>query len=127
ERAIALREATRLSAAETACRRAVALYARAEGRDHPDVANALVELGRILEVRDRLRDARRCQARALAILGRPPRGGADDPDVARLRVRARVFLAGLDRALGAHAAAERGFRVALREVTRAFGPRDPDV
>jgi len=111
-----------------ACRRALALYTRAEGGAHPDVANALVELGQILEARDHLRPARKCHARALAILSAPaPRGAPPDPDIVRLRVRARVFGAGLDRALGAYAAAGRGFAAALREATRAFGPRDLDV
>ncbi|HEV3030602.1 MAG TPA: tetratricopeptide repeat protein [Polyangia bacterium] len=128
EQAIALRTATRLAAAEVACRRALALYTRAEGGTHPDVANALVELGQILEARDRLSAARKCHARALAILSAPaPRGEPPDPDIVRLRVRARVFGAGLDRALGAYAAADRGFAAALREATRAFGPRDLDV
>lgn len=127
ERAIALREATRLPEAERACRRALALYEKAEGRTHPDVANGLVELGQILEARDRLREARACHARALAILLRLRGVTGDDPDVARLRVRARIFVAGLDRALGAYAAADRGFRVALAEVTRTFGPRDLDA
>jgi tetratricopeptide (TPR) repeat protein len=126
ERAISLREATRLPEAERHCRRALALYTKAEGRSHPDVANALVELGQILEARDQLREARRCHARALAILG-PARGGEADPDIARLRVRARIFVAGIDRGLGAYAAADRGFRVALREATRAFGRDDLDV
>src|SRR5258708_1608440 len=52
EKAIALRSATRLPEAERACRRALALYRKAEGSAHPDVANALVELGQILEGRD---------------------------------------------------------------------------
>jgi tetratricopeptide (TPR) repeat protein len=127
ERAIELRAATRLPEAERACRLAVSLYEKAEGRDHPDVANGLVELGQILEARDRLRDARRCHARALAILGPVGRKGSDDPDVDRLRVRARVFIAGIDRGLGAYAAADRGFRTALGEVKRAFGRDDLDV
>lgn len=127
EQAIALREATRLPMAERACRRALLLYTRAEGRDHPDVANALVELGRILEARDRLRPARLCHTRALKILGPPARGRDADPDLTRLRVRARIYIAGIDRALGAHAAADREFQGALQEVKRAFGPRDPDV
>jgi|GEM_PF-523603 tetratricopeptide (TPR) repeat protein len=125
ERAIALREATRLPEAERACRSALRDYTRAEGAAHPDVANALVELGQILEGRDQLRPARACQARALAILTRL--GRTSDPDVLRLRVRARVFVAGIDRALGAYAAADRGFAAALREAKRAFGPRDADV
>jgi tetratricopeptide (TPR) repeat protein len=127
ERAIALREATRLPAAERECRRAIALYEAAEGRDAPDVANGLVELGQILEARDRLREARQCHVRAAAILGPAPRRGADDPDLARLRLRTRVFTAGIDRALGAHAAADRGFQAALAEAKRAFGPDDLDV
>jgi tetratricopeptide (TPR) repeat protein len=130
ETAIALRAATRLPEAEAACRRALALYTKAEGAAHPDVANALVELGQILETRDRLRPARRCHARALAILvafGRGARGEAPDPDIARLRVRARVFVAGIDRGLGAYAAADRGFSISLREARHGFGPRDADV
>src|SRR4051812_3419976 len=121
EKAIELRAQTRLPAAEAACRRALALYMEAEGARHPDVANALVELGQILEIRDQLRSARACHARALAIL--TPRGRATDPDpdIVRLRLRARVFIAGIDRGLGAYAAADRGFAVALREATRAFG------
>jgi tetratricopeptide (TPR) repeat protein len=130
ERAIALRAETRLGEAEAACRRAIAGYTKVEGARHPDVANALVELGQILEALDRPQEARRCQARALAILAAHTRGvrARDlDPDVARLRLRARVFLAGVDRTLGAYAAADRGFRAALAEATRVFGPRDPDV
>jgi tetratricopeptide (TPR) repeat protein len=130
ERAIALRAATRLPEAEAACRRALAGYTKVEGPRHPDVANALVELGQILEARDRLRPARRCHARALAILrahARRAPADARDPDVARLGVRARVFLANVDRGLGAYGAADRGFQAALAQVRRAFGARDPDV
>lgn len=123
EKAIALHSATRLPAAEAACRRAVELYARAEGARHPDVANALVELGQILEERDQPRPARACHARALAILGPRPLP-KEDPDLTRLRLHARSFVAGLDRALGAYAAADRGFQAALREATRALGPDD---
>ena len=133
EKAIELRAETRLAAAEAACRRALAFYERAEGPRHPDVANALVELGQILEARDRPKLARPCHARALAIL--TPRGRAaheakkepEDPDIVRLRIRARVFGAGIDRALGAYASADRAFATALREATRAFGARDQDV
>jgi tetratricopeptide (TPR) repeat protein len=127
EKAIVLREATRLPAAERECRRALELYTRAEGGRHPDVANALVELGRILAARDQLRPARKCHVRALAILGPPARSRDADPDLTRLRVRARIYIAGIDRALGAHDAADREFQGALREVKRAFGPRDLDV
>ena len=129
EKAIALREATRRPAPERQCRRALAGYQRAEGPAHPDVANALVELGQILEARDRLRPARQCHTRALAILDRVMAGPEpdSDPDFVRLRVRARVLRAGVDRALGAYAAADRAFHSALREATQAFGAHDLDV
>jgi tetratricopeptide (TPR) repeat protein len=122
EKAIALHASTRLPAAEAACRRAVELYEQAEGADHPDVANALVELGQILEASDQPRPARDCHAKAIAILGRPQAN--EDPDLTRLRLHARSFVAGLDRALGAYAAADRGFQAALREATRVLGPDD---
>jgi tetratricopeptide (TPR) repeat protein len=127
EKAIALREATRLPEAERACRRALAFYRAAEGASHPDVANALVELGQILEARDQLKEARQCHASALVILTRGAAGRDRDPDLARLRLRARVMLAGLDRALGDYAAADRGYQAALAEGRRSFGARDPDV
>jgi len=88
------------------------------------VANALVELGLVLEARDRLREAARCQRRALDILGDRAHLRSRDPDVARLRVRARTALGGIDRTMGAYAAADRGYRIALAEVRRRFGPRD---
>jgi tetratricopeptide (TPR) repeat protein len=125
ERAIALRADGRLAAAERACRAAIAGYRTFEGPRHPDVANALVDLGLVLEGRDRLREAARCQKRALAILGSPANARSRDPDVARLRIRARTVLGGIERTLGDHAAADRGYRTALAEVRRRFGPRDP--
>jgi tetratricopeptide (TPR) repeat protein len=127
ERAIALREATRLRAAELACRQALALYVDAEGPRHPDVANALVELGQILEARDELRGARASHRRAVAILARASKAALADLDIARLALRARILLAGVERALGAYPAADRLFAAALRDARRTFGPRDPDV
>jgi tetratricopeptide (TPR) repeat protein len=131
ERAIALREAARLPEAERCCRRALELYEAAEGRRHPDVANALVELGQIVEARDRLREAARHHRRALAILAPFTQvtegAAADDADLLRLALRARVLLAGVERALGNYAAADRLFVAGLRDTIRWFGPRDPDV
>jgi tetratricopeptide (TPR) repeat protein len=131
ERAIVLREAARLPEAERCCLGALRLYESAEGRRHPDVANALVELGQIVEARDRLREAGRHHRRALAILAplAPATGRAatDDPDLLRLALRARVLLAGVERALGNYAAADRMFAAALRATVRWFGPRDPEI
>jgi tetratricopeptide (TPR) repeat protein len=127
EKAIVLREAMRFAEAERHCRIALAGYESSEGPLHPDVANALVELGQILEGRDHLRDARRCHVRALAILTRATARGPLDPDLGRLRVRARVFLGGVERALGAYAAADRLYVTALADARQQFGANDPDV
>jgi tetratricopeptide (TPR) repeat protein len=121
ERAIALRVAGRFAPAEAACRRALAGYTVAEGAHHPDVANALCELATTLEARDRPTEAGRALRRALAILRAP----SDDPDLLRLRLQARIALAGLDRARGAYAAADRGFQSVLAEARRRLPRRDP--
>jgi tetratricopeptide (TPR) repeat protein len=122
ERAIALREAGRLADAERAGRRAVAAYLRAEGPGSPDLANALVELGRALEARDRLAQAAACHARALRILARAPR----HPDFQRLAIGARLALAGVARTRGALAEADRLNRRALADARR-LGRRNPLV
>ncbi len=121
ERAIALRVAGRFAPAEAACRRALAGYTAAEGARHPDVANALVELAATLEARDRPTEASRALRRALAILRAPSK----DPDLLRLRLQARIALAGLDRARGAYAAADRVYRAVLAEARRRLPRRDP--
>jgi tetratricopeptide (TPR) repeat protein len=121
ERAIALRGDGHYAEAERACRAAIAGYRAIEGPRHVDVANALVELGLVLEARDRLREAARCQRRALEILALDR---SRDPDIARLIVRARTALGGIDRTLGNYAAADRGYRTALAEIRRRFGARD---
>jgi tetratricopeptide (TPR) repeat protein len=121
ERAIALRAAGRFALAEKACRRALAAYEAGEGRRHPDVANALVELGLILEAGDRPQEAARCHRRALVILGR--RTG--DEDLVRLALHARIALAGLDRARVAFEAADRGYQRALADARRRLPRRDP--
>jgi tetratricopeptide (TPR) repeat protein len=121
ERAIALRMAGRFAQAEGACRRALAGYTAAEGGGHPDVANALCELATTLEARDRPTEASRALRRALIIL----RASSDDPDLVRLRLQARIALAGLDRARGAYAAADRVYRAVLAEARQKLPRRDP--
>jgi len=120
ERAIAQRVAGRFASAERACRRALAGYIAAEGARHADVANALVELATTLEARDRPTEASGALRRALAIL-RPP---SDDPDLLRLRLQARIALAGLDRGRGAYADADRGLQAVLAEARRRLPPGD---
>jgi tetratricopeptide (TPR) repeat protein len=123
ERAIALRAAGRYAEAERACRHALGGYEALGGPRHPDVAGALVELGLILEARDRPREAARCHRRALDLIPAATR----DADLARLGLRARVALAGIDRTLGAYDDAGRAYAAALRDARRRFGPRDPLV
>ncbi|HEY5090144.1 MAG TPA: tetratricopeptide repeat protein, partial [Polyangia bacterium] len=124
-----MRISGRFAPAERACRRALAGYVAGEGARHPDVANALCELGVILEARDRPREAAACHRRALAILRpivkSPPGRANDDLDLLRLTLQARMALAGLDRARGSLAAADRGYREALAEAQRRLPPRDP--
>jgi tetratricopeptide (TPR) repeat protein len=122
ERAIALRAAGRLADAERAARRAVAAYQRAEGARSPDLANALVELGRALEARDQLAEAADCHRRALRILAHAPA----HPDFQRLAVEARLALAGVARTRGALAQADQENRRAL-DGARRLGRRDPLV
>ena len=77
----------------------------------------------MLEARDRLREAARCQRQALRIL--PPLAPLATIRTSRgSSIRARTALAGIDRTLGAYAAADRGYRTALAEIRRRFGPRD---
>ena len=78
------------------------------------MANALVELATVLQARDRPVEATRALRRALAILRAP----SDDLDLVRLRLQARIALAGLDRGRGAYGDANRGFQRALAETRR---------
>ncbi len=124
ERAIAARDARRLGPAERAAASAVELYTRAEGPGHADVANALVDLGQIRELRDDLHGAAEALRRARAILGRSVRRRQlDDPDIAQLVVRAGRFLGSVQRAQADHAGADRTLAHVLRESTRLLGAR----
>jgi tetratricopeptide (TPR) repeat protein len=122
ERAIAAREARRLPAAERDASRAAELYARAEGPRHPDVANALVDLGQIRELRDDLAGAADALRRARAILARGRL--LDDPEIAQLSIRAGRFLGSVQRAQADHVGADRTLARVLRESTRRLGARD---
>lgn len=124
-RAIAARNGRRFGAAAQAARRAQALYAAAEGPRHPDVAHALVELGQVEEARERPREARRCYRRALVLLAGDRR--SLDPEVGRLRVRAGTLFAGVERALGRFAEADRAYRQGFADASRWLDARDPDL
>ena len=120
------RQARRLAAAERSCRRAIALYAAAEGPRHPNVANALFELGQIHDAGERLASARNGYRRALAILRAAMRRPPVDSELIRLRLQARLRLGAVERSLGHYSAADRNYRSAYAEIERQIGPRDPD-
>jgi tetratricopeptide (TPR) repeat protein len=102
------------------------LYAAAEGPRHPNVANALFELGQIHSAVERLASARSCCRRALAILRAAMRLSPFDPDLIRLRLQTRLLLGTVERNLGDYPAADRNYRSAYAEIGRRIGPRDPD-
>jgi tetratricopeptide (TPR) repeat protein len=124
--AISGHAARRLLPAARAARQAATLYAAAEGPRHPDVANALVELGQIEEARERLRHARRAYQRALRILAATGNRPPTDRELGQLRVRARILLAGTERALGRFVEADRGYRRAFADARGCLAAHDPD-
>jgi tetratricopeptide (TPR) repeat protein len=143
ERAIALRLGGDPLAAEVACREAVALFARHLGPQSPDLANALVEHARLLELLDRLDEGDRAVATALAIL-RPlcdpaagaGKNGVDDggvdagdaaDDLVRLTVQGELVHASLLRGRGDLATAEAVGRRALALAEARLPARDPVV
>lgn len=118
EEAIGLREEGRLAEALSSCARAVELFEEVEGDDSPNLANALIEQGVILDGLDRHAEAEAAIDRALGIL-RPlvgwggelegqrdegPDEAAVDPetldDLTRLTIRASVARADVVRKRG---------------------------
>jgi len=68
EEAIALRERGSYASAAEACDEAVGIFEELEGGDSPNLANALIERGRILDLMDRHAEAEAALERAVAIL-----------------------------------------------------------
>jgi tetratricopeptide (TPR) repeat protein len=123
--AVRLREAGEHRVALAAARRAVELFRRHEGRAHPDVAAALLEVGAALELHDRWAEALRQYEEAERLLARYAR--SRNPEVRRLRIKADRALAGVLRALGRYADAERHALRAITQATAWFGARDLDL
>ncbi len=104
--------------AEPLARRALATFARASGRGHPDTAHAAIVMG---HVRIGLDDARGAALRyraAASALGRfrdPPE------EVHVLRIQALRHLANARRSLGDHAHAARTLTKAIAEARRRLG------
>ena len=145
ERAIVLREAGSFAEAESLCREAVTLFETAEGPQSPNVANALVEHGRLLDLVDRFVEAGPALDRALEILrplieidvsrddsDRPDDQEATDPGVdstvleefVRLTVHAEAARASVFRSQGRLSEAEAGCRRALALAEARLPPGD---
>ena len=139
EAAIALREAGRYAEGERRCRRAAELFEALEGAASPDLANALVEHGRLLDLLDRHTDAEAAFDRALGILrpfvepapgaaGAAAPGDELDPDVRdelmRLHIRGEVGRASAVRARGRLDDAEAACRLALERAEAAWPAGD---
>jgi tetratricopeptide (TPR) repeat protein len=138
EAAMGLREAGRPAEALLACGRSVGLFEEAEGDDSPNLANALIEQGVILDGLDRHAEAEAAFDRSLGIL-RPLVGGEDaleghrdetaiDPgtldDLTRLTIRASVARADVVRKQGRIDEAAAASRAALDEAERCLPSDD---
>jgi len=136
EAAIAARLEGRYLDGERACREAVTILEATEGPRSADLANALIEHGRLLERLDRLAEAEAILVRAVAILtalmeprrpGRRDQDGLADDDAAliadelrRLLIGGELARAGVVRAAGRLTEAEALARQALARAEAAF-------
>lgn len=111
----------RQSEAEPLFQRALAIYQKAAGPEHPAVATVLNNIGQIYRDLNRDADAEAPIKRSLAI--REKALGPDHPDVAR----SLNNLAGLYEHQQRYADAEPLYRRALAIRERALGPDHPDV
>jgi tetratricopeptide (TPR) repeat protein len=113
EEAMTLRERGDAKRAKAPCVRALALFEKHEGPDHPDVANVRIELGAILEALGDYDGARRELERANAILAKWPLRGEHALTLARMRVHALGQLGALAVTCGDYRAAEKAHKRAL--------------
>jgi len=119
--ALYLRTRCQFQEAEPLHRRALAVYERGDGPDHPHVATALNNLAELLRAINRLAEAEPLYRRALAITERSY--GPDHPDVARDLNNLALPLAATNRLTEA----EPLFRRALAIDERSYGPDHPHV
>lgn len=138
EEAISLREAGRYGEAERACDEAVEIFEAVEGPRSPNLANALIERGRLLVLLDRHVEAEAACDRALSIL-RPlasdpagEGGGSSEHDLdpvameelVRLSIHGELERATAVRARGRLDEAEAACRHALKRAEAALPPGD---
>jgi class 3 adenylate cyclase/tetratricopeptide (TPR) repeat protein len=106
------------AAAEQLSKRGLAIFEKAHGPDHPDVARSLIRLGNVYWTQGRYAEAQSAQARALAIGEQAL--GPDHPLLA-------WSLNGLGLLCADPAEAEPLYRRALAIREKAFGADDPAV
>jgi len=140
EEAIAARAEGRYQQGERACREAASILEEIDGPQSADLANALIEHGRLLDRLDRLAEAEAVLKRAVAILTgilEPARRPRHDPDglaeddatvvadeLRRLLISGQLALAGVVRAAGRLGDAETLARRALARAEAAFPQGD---
>jgi tetratricopeptide (TPR) repeat protein len=119
------REGRRLAPALADARQALAILEAECGPEHPDVANALLAVGRCHEDATAYDQAELCYRRAAAIMDTYP----DEPDemVARLRVQAHTEVGQIERILGRLDDARATLRAATALAEDRLGPDDPDT
>src|SRR5688572_27326273 len=113
EEAMTLRERGDVRRAKALALRALALFEKHEGPDHPDVANVRAELGSILEALGDYDGATKELERANAILAKWPLRGEHALTLTRMRVNALGQLGSLAVARGDYRAAEKAHKSAL--------------
>src|SRR5690606_17252884 len=102
---------------------AIALFRRHAGREHPDLAHALIVRARVAGDRQDHLAAIRDGRRALAMLAGPRR----ELEVVRLRAFAASTLGAALLARGRYAEAEAVYRPVLSDCRRRLGARAPEV
>jgi tetratricopeptide (TPR) repeat protein len=102
--------------------RALRLLEKAEGSDHPDVANVLNTLAGVHEDQSEYPEAERLYQRAVKIM----ENAVGDADVEQLRIQSLRNLAGIYRVQGKYKKADLLYRQALAAAQKTLGPTPPD-
>ncbi|MCB0285844.1 MAG: tetratricopeptide repeat protein [Calditrichaeota bacterium] len=124
DEAIRLRHQGRLIQAEKLAKKSLKIFEFTHETEHTDIASVLVNLGRILEIRGKLKHAQNAFERATNILSKLPEMNID---MLRLRVQAIRDLGAIYRSLGKYEASERAFHLAIQIGESMFGEMDLDL
>ncbi len=124
DEAIRLRHQGHLTRAEKLAKKSLKIFEFTHETEHSDIAGVLVNLGRILEARGKLKHAQNVFERATNILSKLPEISLD---MFRLRVQAIRDLGAVYRALGKFEESERTFYLAIKMGESMFGEMDLDL